>query len=58
MVFEVMFEISIPFVMASLLTKVSNKEDMNSILFYGGSCWSVPFAPSLWDARLVFVMAL
>ena len=36
MVLEVMFEISIPFVMASLWTKVFKQRNMNNILFYGG----------------------
>ncbi len=50
MVFEVMFEISIPFVMASLLDQGVQQRNMNNILFLVGSCWSVPFSPSLWDA--------
>lgn len=36
MVFEVMFEISIPFVMASLLDQGVQQRNMNNILFYGG----------------------
>lgn len=36
MVFEVMFEISIPFVMASLLDQGVLQRNMNNILFYGG----------------------
>ena len=36
MVFEVMFEISIPFVMASLLDHGVQQRNMNNILFYGG----------------------
>ncbi len=38
------------FVMASLLTKVFNKETWTIFRFTVGSCWSVPFSPSLWDA--------
>ena len=36
MVFEVIFEISIPFVMASLLDQGVQQRNMNNILFYGG----------------------
>ncbi len=36
MVFEVMFEISIPFVMASLLDQRCSTRNMNNILFYSG----------------------
>ena len=36
MVFEVMFEISIPFVMASLLDQGVQQRNMNNILLYGG----------------------
>ena len=36
MVFEVMFEISIPFVMASLLDQGVLQRNMQNILFYGG----------------------
>ena len=50
MVFEVMFEISIPFVMASLLDQGVQQRNMNNILFTVGSCWSVPLLPLLWDA--------
>ena len=46
MVFEVMFEISIPFVMASLLDQGVQQRNMNNICFTVGSCWSVPFSPS------------
>ena len=35
MVFGVMFEISIPFVMASLLDQGVQQRNMNNILFYG-----------------------
>ena len=35
MVFEVMFEISIPFIMATLLDKGVQKEDMTTVLTYG-----------------------
>lgn len=36
MVFEVIFEISIPFVMASLLDQGVQQSNLNNILFYGG----------------------
>ena len=35
MVFEVMFEISIPFIMATLLDKGVQKGDMTTVLTYG-----------------------
>ena len=42
MTLEVMFEISIPFVMANLLDKGVQQSNMSNIWLYGGSCWSVP----------------
>ncbi len=51
MVFEVMFEISIPFVMASLLDQGVQQRNMNNILFYGGLMLVCAFLlPLLWDA--------
>ena len=51
MVFEVMFEISIPFVMASLLDQGVQQRNMNNIFFlrwaHAGLCLSLPL---LWDA--------
>ena len=46
MVFEVMFEISIPFVMASLLDQGVQQRNMNNILFYGGLMLVCAFSPS------------
>ena len=46
MVFEVMFEISIPFIMATLLDKGVQKGDMTTVLTYGLRL-SLSF---LWDA--------
>ena len=45
MVFEVMFEISIPFVMASLLDQGVQQRNMNNILFYGGLMLVCAFLP-------------
>ena len=47
MTLEVMFEISIPFVMANLLDKGVQQSNMSNIWLYVGLCLPVAF---LWDA--------